>query len=67
MWSPWANWIKNNPAAFNCAVRGGVNNVPVTCIPQTQMAYYMFGNKLFYNIFSLLIIFHFLKIMNKLY
>ena len=53
MWSPWANWIKENPAAFNCAVRGGVKNLPVTCIPQTQMAYYMFGNKLFYNIGTL--------------
>ena len=53
LWSPWATWIKNNTAAANCAVRGGVENLPVTCIPQTQMAYYMSGNKLFYNIATL--------------
>lgn len=50
MWAPWADWIKNNPAPASCAVRGGVQNLPIECIPQTQMAFYMFGNRIFYDI-----------------
>ncbi len=53
MFSPWSEWIKNNPSLADCETIGGVNVKPVTCLPETQLAYYMFGNRLFYNMGTL--------------
>jgi hypothetical protein len=53
MFSPWSDWIKNNPSVANCGTTGGFNIQPVTCLPETQLAYYMFGNRLFYNMATL--------------